>query len=251
MKMNGDAGPGSTRDDDAFLTARQSREVIPADYDRNPERFRLARAVLRRHGAVEDVHVGVARRLVAERLVPVLDVGCGEGELAQYLPDDAWVGVDNSREMLARAPQPHVGGDATALPFAGDSFDSAALLYMLYHLPEPSLALAEAHRVLRRGGLIAVAAPSRFDSPELAAALPPTPAPFDAELSPAMLGELFVEVEVERWDEQLLELPSRRAVRDYLIGKGVDRAAAESESEKVSVPLAVTKRGALAFGRKP
>jgi SAM-dependent methyltransferase len=249
--MSGDAGPGSSRDDDGLLSAGQSREVIPADYDLDPGRFRLAREVLRRHAAVEDVHVGVARRLVAERTVPVLDVGCGEGELERYLPDHAWIGVDSSREMLARAPKPHLRADATALPFAEDTFDSAALLYMLYHLPEPSLALAEAHRVLKRGGLIAVAAPSRFDSPELAAALPTTPATFDAELSRAMLEDLFVEIEIERWDGHLLELPSRPAVRDYLIGKGVDRATAESESERVSVPLAITKRGALAFARKP
>lgn len=31
------------------------------------------------------------------------------------------------------------------------------------------------------------------------------------------------EVEVERWDGRVLELPSRAAVRDYLLGKGVER----------------------------
>jgi SAM-dependent methyltransferase len=87
------------------------------------------------------------------------------------------------------------------------------LLYVLYHLPEPGLRLAEAGRVLRPGGLVAVAARSRHDSPELAHALPATPLTFDAELAPAVLAELFAEVEVERWDAPLLNLPDREAVR--------------------------------------
>jgi hypothetical protein len=37
-------------------------DAIPPDYDRNPDRFRLARAVLRRHALAPDVHERVARR---------------------------------------------------------------------------------------------------------------------------------------------------------------------------------------------
>ena len=50
--------------------------------------------------------------------------------------------------------------------------------------------------------------------------LPDEPLTFDAVLADKLLGELFFDVEVERWDAQLLDLPSRSAVRDYLIGKG-------------------------------
>jgi SAM-dependent methyltransferase len=39
-------------------------------------------------------------RFVAEGLARVLDVGCGEGELARYLSDGAWVGLDNSQTKL-------------------------------------------------------------------------------------------------------------------------------------------------------
>jgi SAM-dependent methyltransferase len=105
--------------------------------------------------------------------------------------------------------RPHRQADATALPFPDGSFNSVALLYVLYHLPDPALALAEARRVLRSGWLVAVAASSRHDSPELANALPGTPLTFDAELTPELLAEQFVEVEVERWDAVLLELPTR------------------------------------------
>jgi hypothetical protein len=104
--------------------------------------------------------------------------------------------------------------------------------------------------VLRPRGLVAVAAPSRDDSPELAHALPARTLTFDAELAPRLLADLFVEVDVERWDAPLVELPTRAAVRDYLIGKGVERQIAAAQARAVAVPLSVTKRGALVLARK-
>jgi SAM-dependent methyltransferase len=234
------------KDDNA---GQRPAEPVPSDYDENPDRMRLARSVLRRHAAAGDVHELVARRFVAEGLARVLDVGCDEGELARYLPDGAWVGLDNSQTMLDRAPAGGVLGEATAPPFPDESFDGVAILYVLYHLSDPRRALAEAHRVMGQGGLIAVSAPSRHDSPELAHALPKTPLTFDAEVAPGLLRELFEEPELKRWDAPLLELPTVRAVRDYLLGKQVapDRAQAVAAAE---LPLSVTKRGALLFARK-
>lgn len=124
------------------------------------------------------------------------------------------------------------------VPPAGDAWVGVdASPEMLGRAPAP-------HR-----GLVAVAAPSRHDSPELAHALPQVRATFDA--SARVAGRFFFsEVEVEPWNAPLLELPTKVAVRDYLIGQGVERRVAASAAETVAVPRSVTKGGALALGRK-
>jgi ubiquinone/menaquinone biosynthesis C-methylase UbiE len=116
--------------DDNTNAGQQPAEPVLSDYDENPSRLRLARSVLR-HAVAGDVHELVARRFVAEGFARVLDVGCAEGELARYLPDGTWVGLDNSQTMLDRAPAGRVLGDATALPFPDESFDGVAILYVL------------------------------------------------------------------------------------------------------------------------
>jgi SAM-dependent methyltransferase len=187
---------------------------------------------------------------VDEGLTPVLDVGCGERELARHLPAGAWLGVDASAEVLARAPEPQHLADAAALPFSDERFGSAALLYLLYHLPRPRIGARRGAPSAPIRWLVAVAAPSRHDSPEFADVLPRAPLTFDAELAPNLLAKLFAEVEVTNWDALLLELPTQGAVCDYLIGKGVQPRVAEAKSETVTTPLTVTKRVGLAFARR-
>ena len=48
------------------MTHEQDPSALPPDYDDDPERFRLARSVQRRHGAVPDIHGRVARRFAEE-----------------------------------------------------------------------------------------------------------------------------------------------------------------------------------------
>ena len=231
------------------ICERRRTQPVPVDYDTQPGRFQLARDVLGRHGAAADVHATVAARFVAEGKLPVLDVGCGAGELARHLPSGAWTGIDSSPAMVARAPAGARLGQADALPVTDGSFGGVALLYVLYHLEDPAAALTEARRVGRDGGLVATAAPSRHDSPELAFALPRRALPFDAESGPQLMAEQFRAVEVDSWDLPLLTLPDQNAVRDYLIGKGSDAAIAAEAASQVELPLTVTKRGALVWGR--
>jgi hypothetical protein len=59
------------------------------------------------------------------------------------------------------------------------------------------------------------------------------------------------DIEVERWDRPLVRLPDTAAVRDYLIGKGVEPRTADAGARTVRTPLTVTKRGALVVGHVP
>lgn len=60
------------------------------------------------------------------------------------------------RALLHRRDVAFVLGDATALPFAGGTFDAVVLHLILAVIRRPDLALAESARVLRPGGRILV-----------------------------------------------------------------------------------------------
>jgi demethylmenaquinone methyltransferase/2-methoxy-6-polyprenyl-1,4-benzoquinol methylase len=90
--------------------------------------------------------------------VPVLDLGCGTGRLAERL---AWmqtvVGLDVSLPMLVDAKRrlhgqvTFVQGSAFRLPFADAVFGGAASGFVLRNLDDLPAAFAELARVLRPG----------------------------------------------------------------------------------------------------
>jgi ubiquinone/menaquinone biosynthesis C-methylase UbiE len=106
----------------------------------------------------------------------VLDVGGGPGAYAIWLAERGYrvhlldpvpLHVEQVRAAAGRALAGAEVGDARALPFADGCADAVLLLGPLYHLTETAdraQALAEARRVLRPGGVLAVAAISRYAS---------------------------------------------------------------------------------------
>jgi SAM-dependent methyltransferase len=92
----------------------------------------------------------------------VLDVACGPGFVAAGAVERgaAARGLDFSAAMLGIARSRHPGiafdqGDAEALPYADGGFDAVVSNFGVHHVPQPILALRQAHRVLRPGGLLA------------------------------------------------------------------------------------------------
>jgi SAM-dependent methyltransferase len=86
----------------------------------------------------------------------VLDLGCGDGQVAvalmQRRPELAVEGVD----VLVR-PVTHIpvtAYDGTTLPFADQSFDHVTIVDVLHHTDDPAAVLAEAARVARQSVVI-------------------------------------------------------------------------------------------------
>jgi demethylmenaquinone methyltransferase/2-methoxy-6-polyprenyl-1,4-benzoquinol methylase len=132
------------------------------DYSRQAESYDRTR------GASPSVLAPVQAALTGAPGVELLDVGGGTGNYALALRERGWrpLVLDRSPQMLARAGAkglPTLEADAHRLPFADESFDAATMLSTLHHLDDPGAALAEAQRVLRPGGRLAVLGFTRED----------------------------------------------------------------------------------------
>jgi len=135
----------------------------------------VGRDVLWASGAIYEPYVGrwsrlVAREFIAWLAIPPgkgwLDVGCGTGALSASILDQAapreTVGIDPSPGFIAYA-QKHTRnsrarfetGDAQALPYANDAFDTAVSGLVLNFVPEPDRAVEEMTRVTRSAGTVA------------------------------------------------------------------------------------------------
>ena len=92
----------------------------------------------------------------------VLDICCGTGNLARAVVARGGrvTGIDFGPTMIEIARSKVAGadlriGDAEALQFPNQCFDVALCSFGLWHMPEPDMALAEAVRVLKNGGVYA------------------------------------------------------------------------------------------------
>jgi len=89
----------------------------------------------------------------------VLELGAGTGRLLAQLDAPVAIGVDVSPGMLARARARGlrvVRGDAQRLPFATAAFDAVVAGKGVFRYLDPDRGFAEAARVLRPGGVLAL-----------------------------------------------------------------------------------------------
>ena len=136
------------------------------------------------HGADEPVEAALAAALGVSKagepsLGAMLDIGTGTGRMAAlFAPQAAHVtAFDKSPEMLriARSRLQHlpagavdlVQGDFSALPFAEARFDTVLFHQVLHYAQAPEQVLAEAARVTRAGGRIAIVDFAAHDREEL------------------------------------------------------------------------------------
>jgi SAM-dependent methyltransferase len=153
----------------------------------------------------------------------ILEVGCGEGELAERMLtelDAEVVAVDQSERMveLTRSRGVDAGvADVQELPFADGEFDCVVAAWMLFHVRELDRALAELARVLRPPGRLVAVTNSVEHLRELyellGVARPPFP--FNAEQAEADLARHFARVE-RRDASGWVAFPDRAAAQSYI-----------------------------------
>ncbi|MGP8247039.1 MAG: class I SAM-dependent methyltransferase [Bryobacteraceae bacterium] len=141
------------------------------------------------------------RRGIDTRGLAMLDLGCGKGELVKLLRGDfaEAAGCDPSAQMLesgrfaASGIAVRVQTAATGIPFESARFDLVTAV-CVYHHVEPGmrdLLTAEAHRVLKPGGVFAIIEHNPYN-PATRLIVSRTPVDADAELlTPAATRGLF------------------------------------------------------------
>lgn len=154
--------PVLARDLNRLQRLKEKRDQEAADYfRRNADQWGTIRTL---HIDDEALTLAINKVTEAWKIGRFLDIGTGTGKLLELFAPRAHkaVGIDRSQEMLrlARAAVDRLNfpgtqvrlADMTALPFSNSSFDTAAFHMVLHFAEDPSLAIAEAARVLSEDG---------------------------------------------------------------------------------------------------
>ena len=165
----------STGSDDPLL--RQDAERVPAVLAMRAADQNWADSVagdMERHYSPGRTWEALARTALP-LLEPgdVLDIASGDGVLAELVAPHAqrYVCIDSSQRVVAAAAErlrrfPNVEvreGDMHALPFKDASFDLVVLMHALTYASKPAQAVAEAARVLRKGGRLLLSSLARHE----------------------------------------------------------------------------------------
>lgn len=109
----------------------------------------------------EELAARIKARL--DRRMNVLELACGTGLLSQRIAGSVrnLEATDDASEQIEAAKRkPHSVRlhysvqDAAHLPYGPETFDAVVAVNALHIMPEPEQVLREAHRVLKRGGLL-------------------------------------------------------------------------------------------------
>jgi SAM-dependent methyltransferase len=203
--------------------ARLDDPLLVADEYADDARLRRRAAAFTGETTAADARVPLVAAVAAGRPRRILEVGCGWGELAEWVGRETGaevVAVDLSPRMVELARQRGVdarAGDVQNLAFADGEFDVAIAAWMLYHVPDLDRGISELARVLRPGGRLVVSTNSLFHLLELRELVGsgPSTLKFSREDGEEHLRRHFDRVSREDIDGQL-EFADRSALEEYV-----------------------------------
>jgi SAM-dependent methyltransferase len=171
----------------------------------------------------------------------VLDVGCGRAAYVKDATDSPYranlrcfkgkakevvgIDVDTAGETNTSIDTFHLIEDVDHWPVEDASFDVVFSDFVMEHVDNPAAFLAEATRVLKPGGLLAMRTPNRWSYVSIAASLIPN----------SMHGKVTGAVQEDREEEDVFPVRyrcnTRRALRVALHKAGFDSAVWAIEGE--------------------
>jgi SAM-dependent methyltransferase len=204
------------------LTRLDDPALVAGEYA-DDARLRRRAAAFTGAPTTRDARVPLVAAVSAAKPERVLEVGCGWGELAEWIRRDtgaAVVATDLSPHMVDLARERGVNArlaDVQDLPFGDGEFDVAVAAWMLYHVPDLDRGVAELARVLRPGGRLVAVTNSRFHLLELRELVGsgPSTLKFSREDGEAILSRRFERIAREDIDGRL-EFANRRDVEEYV-----------------------------------
>jgi ArsR family transcriptional regulator len=157
--------PMLARDAERLSAVRAARDEMAAQYfERNAADWERVRALHLPEADIDSAILAAAGKGPFELMV---DVGVGQGRMIQLFANRVRraEGFDTSRQMLAiaraslddlRAKAAVRFGDAYSPPIEKDAADLVTIHQVLHFLSDPGRAVAEAARMLRRGGRLLI-----------------------------------------------------------------------------------------------
>ncbi|MFA6528834.1 MAG: class I SAM-dependent methyltransferase, partial [Candidatus Gracilibacteria bacterium] len=128
-------------------TAKQLLEKVKSDYTEIAEDFDMTRRCNWQDFSVFDEYLKDG--------LNVLDIGCGNGRLMDYLKQKAQVdyyGVDNNEKFIEIAKKRAASfkvGDFLSLPYPDSGFDLVLSVAAFHHIPSEEFRLKALHEVAR------------------------------------------------------------------------------------------------------
>ncbi|MFD4257571.1 class I SAM-dependent methyltransferase [Streptomyces sp. NPDC058534] len=188
----------------------------------------------------------------------LLEVGCGEGELAQAAMAHGHrvVAVDGSERMVELARARGVDAQVSllpTLPYPSDSFDLAVAAWVLHYLTDEQvkLSLRELARVVRPGGNLILATNSDRHMAELWARLPSARyrLTFPAERASELLSSVGAHAQITEVEGTVVFRDDAQA-RQFLRNQ-IRPASAVDRMTPIEGSLTVTRRAAVIVAEFP